>query len=75
MSNPHVECGDPRGWEAAAHVAVRPSVLDTVKPNNNNNDDELTRITFWYSACVRSSTLDHVQCTIIVIISLHNRVV
>jgi len=29
----------PDNSKAAAHVAVRPSVLDTVKQNNNNNNN------------------------------------
>jgi len=35
------------GWnnsKAAAHVAVRPSVLDTVKPDNNTNNNNFTGI-------------------------------
>ena len=27
--------------QVAAHVAVRPSVLDTVKQNNNNNNNKV----------------------------------
>jgi len=34
--------------KAAAHVAVRPSVLDTVKQNNNNNTHEASELYAMY---------------------------